>query len=536
MTKGTLVAPQPEAAEIGGQILQKGGNAIDAAIAMAFTQTVVDPQMCGIAGFGSAQILIPEKKVHTTIDFHGRAPLSTTEDMWLDSIQHEATDGWGFILKNRENEFGYQSIGTPRTLAALETMLKNYGTMSLDQLIAPSLGYCFDGFLIRPHISEFWNLPPTAGRDANLSMITKFSSTRKIYCDGNGMPLKVGDTLINKDMGSTLEKISKHGVREFYQGEISHRIIEDISAKGGLLTYKDLTMCQPEGNAPLRATFKEFDIFTNHPPGGGIMLLQMLKILENFDLKKLEHNSPEYIRVVSEAMKLATIDKDNKVGDPRFVDVPLNTLLSKEYCSNLSDQIRDGRKADVSRFNNGGQESKNTTQICAVDQDLNCVTITHTLGQPSGVVTDGLGFMYNGAMTVFDPRPGRPGSLAPGKARFSAISPTIVKKDDKPILILGSPGATYITMGNLQVILNVLEFGMEIQEAISAPRFAATSNTIEISNRILRSTETELKNMGYPILRDPKSFTFAWVHGILISDGLVTGGADPATDGMSLSI
>ncbi len=536
MTKGTVVAPQPETAEIGTEILRQGGNAIDAAIAMAFTQTVVDPQMCGIAGFGSAQILMPGQEVHAAIDFHGRAPLATTADMWLDSIEHEATDGWGFILKNRENEFGYQSIGTPRTLAALEFILKKFGTMRLDRLIAPALDYCFDGFLIRPHVSEFWNLPPTAGRDANISMVTKFSSTRKIYCNENGLPLKIGDKLINKDMGNTLEKISKYGVHEFYEGEISDRMVRDITINGGLLTHEDLTLCKPEEITPLNASFREFDIFTNHPPGGGIMLLQMLKILENFDLKKLEHNSPEYIRVVSEAMKFATIDKDNKVGDPRFVNVPLDTLISEEYCSNLSDQISQGRKADVTRFNSGGQESKNTTQICVVDQDLNCVTMTHTLGQPSGVVTDGLGFMYNGAMTVFDPRPGRAGSLAPGKARFSAISPTIVKKNDKPILILGAPGATYITMGNLQVILNVLEFGMTIQEAISAPRFAATSNIIEISNRILRSTETKLKNMGYPILRDPKSFTFAWVHGILVSDGVVTGGADPATDGMSLSV
>ena len=171
-----------------------------------------------------------------------------------------------------------------------------------------------------------------------------------------------------------------------------------------------------------------------------------------------------------------------------------------------------------------------------VDEHGNCVTMTHTLGQPSGVVTDGLGFMYNGAMTVFDPRPGRSGSLAPGKARFTAVSPTIVFKDGQPFLVLGAPGATYITMGNLQVMLNVMEFGMTAQEAVSAPRFAATSNTIELSNRILRSSERALVAQGYPVKRHPVSYTFAWVHAIRIDNGRLDGGADPATDGMAMAV
>jgi gamma-glutamyltranspeptidase/glutathione hydrolase len=158
--------------------------------------------------------------------------------------------------------------------------------------------------------------------------------------------------------------------------------------------------------------------------------------------------------------------------------------------------------------------------------------MTHTLGQPSGVVTDGLGFMYNGAMAVFDPRPGRAGSLAPGKARFSALSPTIVFKDDKPLLVLGAPGATYITMGNLQVMLNVMEFGMDAHQAVCAPRFAAVSDTIEISNRILRAAERDLVARGYTVLRHAQSYTFAWVHAIRMMNGKLDGGADPATGGM----
>ena len=189
-----------------------------------------------------------------------------------------------------------------------------------------------------------------------------------------------------------------------------------------------------------------------------------------------------------------------------------------------------------------GQESKYTTQICVVDEHGTCVSMTHTLGQPSGVVTNGLGFMYNGAMAVFDPLPGRAGSLAPGKARFSALSPTIVFKagtaggPDKPMLVLGAPGATQITMGNLQVMLNVIDFGMDAQHAVSAPRFSATSDVIDVSNRVLRSAERDLMAMGNVTRRWPQAYAFARVHVIRITENGWDGGADPATDGMAAQV
>jgi len=536
MTQAMISAPQPEAVEVGADVLRNGGNAVDAAIACALTQTVVDPQMCGIAGFGNMQVYLPDRGIHTTLDFHGRSPLATREDMWEHLIEHEALDGWGFILKGRVNEFGYGAVTTPRTLATLDEALNRFGSMSLNELIKPAIDFCFDGFAVRPHMSEFWNIPPVAGRDANIAMVTKHPATRKIYCHGDGSVLKVGDILRNPDMGRTLERIAEHGIGDFYSGEIAQRIVDDMARNGGLISMDDLAACAPEENEPLWGEYRGYRFSTNHPPGGGIMLIEMLNILENFDLKAMGHNSVEYIRVVSEAMKIATIDKDQRVGDPRFYDVPVEELTSREYAATKADAIRRGEKANVARLNPGGAESKNTTQICVVDAGGNCVTMTHTLGQPSGVVTDGLGFMYNGAMTVFDPRPGRSGSLAPGKARFTAVSPTIVFKDDAPYLVLGAPGATYITMGNLQVMLNVLEFAMDAQEAVSAPRFAATSNNIEICNRILRSAERELSDAGYPVVRHPVSHTFAWVHAIRIVDGQLDGGADPATDGMAMAV
>jgi gamma-glutamyltranspeptidase/glutathione hydrolase len=456
--------------------------------------------------------------------------------MWENRILREADDGWGFILEGRVNELGYQAITTPRSLAAFDTALRRFGTRTIADLLPPAIAYARDGVLLRPHVVEWWNKPPAAGRPGNIDVITAFPATRKIYVRPDGRTHAIGEILHNPDMARTLERIARDGVEDFYQGTIAREILADMQANGGLLSAEDLAGCAPEELPPLEGTYRGHRIATNHPPGGGIMLIEMLNILERFDLRAMGHNAPEYIRTVAEAMKIATADKDAKVGDPRFVDVPLAELTSKDYAAEMASRIVRGEKAHVPRFNSGGAESRHTTHVCVMDAEGNAFTMTHTLGQPSGVVTDGLGFMYNGAMSVFDPRPGRAGSLAPGKARFSALSPTIVFRDGAPFLVLGAPGATYITMGNLQVMLNVIDFGMTAEQAVGAPRFAAVSDTIELSNRILRATERDLAAMGYPVRRHAESYTFAWVHAIRSQGGVLDGGADPATGGLVVPV
>jgi gamma-glutamyltranspeptidase/glutathione hydrolase len=372
------------------------------------------------------------------------------------------------------------------------------------------------------------------GRVGSAERIAFTPASRALYCRADGSPKRVGDRVVNPDYGAVLRTIARSGADAFYRDDIADAIDADMRAHGGLLRRSDLETFQIVRNVPLSRFYRNFRVTSNQAPGGGIMLLEMLGTLENFDLRSLGHNSVEYVRVVAEAMKAATRDKDHFIGDPSFVDVPTERLISRDHCADIADAIRRGKKVEVARFN-AGLPSKETTQVSICDAQGNCVSMTHSLGMPSGVVTKGLGFMYNGCMGVFDPRPGRAGSLAAGKARFSSICPSIVFEGDRPVLVIGAPGATQIAMGVLQVTLNVLDFGMIMLEAVSAPRFSATSNMIDLSNRIPRSTERELVGLGYRTVRSPLSHTFAWVHGIKITPDGLEGGADPATDGMVLS-
>jgi gamma-glutamyltranspeptidase/glutathione hydrolase len=492
--------------------------------------------MSGIAGFGSMQVYMPEDAVHSVIDFPGRAPAAVTPDMWEHLAEAETEDGFGFVLKGRLNDLGYQAVTTPGTLRALHDALTRHGTMAWSDLIAPAIDFAENGFPVRSHMHDFWTRQDTGGLTDHIERLRLTATGRRVYFDGNDELLRPGGTLRNPEMAATLRRIADEGVDVFYEGAIAEAIAADMAANGGLLSAADLKSYRTDDNDPLWGTYRGHRISTNQPPGGGVMVLQMLNILEGFDLAARGHNSPEYIRVVAEAMKRATVDKDNFVGDPHFVDVPLDHLLDKDYAATHSDAIRAGDVARVPRFG-ADVEPKDTTHVSVVDEDGNCVSLTHSLGTPSGAITDGLGFMYNGCMGVFDPRPGRTGSIAPGKARFSSIAPTIVFRGDDPFIILGAPGGTFIAMGILQVILNVIDFGMSIGDAIAAPRLCATSDVIDVVNRIPRYVTREVEAMGYTVRRSHRSYHFAGVHAVLVQeDGTLTGAADPGRDGATLVV
>lgn len=532
--KSMIVAAQPEAAEAGAKVLMAGGNAIDAAVTAALVQGAVDPQMCGIAGFGNCQVYMPGQDIHTCIDFHGKTPLAATSDMWEDLIISETRDGFGFVLEDNINDLGYQSITTPGSLKAYYELLENFGSWDWADVMAPAIQHAENGFTVRPHVAFWWNYGANYGR-VGVDERLRFSRTgANCYFDSSGNLKKIGDKIKISGMADTLCKIAKHGPEIFYKGEIAEKISEDMKRNDGLLSYEDLSTYSTKWTEPLLGKYKEFKVFTNHPPGGGIMLLEMLNIIENLNLSGLSHNSSEYIRIICEVMKQATVDKESFVGDPNFVDVPIDHLLSNKHAKECAENILSGNKVKVDRI--GQFEPKDTTHVSVVDKHGNCVTMTHSLGMPSGVITDGLGFMYNGCMAVFDPRPGRPGSIEPGKSRFSSLAPTIVSKNSDPYMVLGAPGGTQIAMGILQTILNVIEFDMSMLAAVSAPRFSATSNIIDVTNRIPSFITKELERLDYDVQRSPLTFGIAAVHGIRIDDGVMDGGADPGHDGVSLTI
>lgn len=353
MPRAMVSAPQPEAVEAGLDVLRDGGNVTDAAIAAALVQTAVDPQMCGVAGFGSMQLFDAASGEHAFIDFHGRAPLSTRADMWEPLILRECDDGFGFVLKGQVNEIGYTSMTTPLTIKAFAEALDRFGTRPLSELIQPAIAYCEEGFMVRPAVHAFWLQPAQAGRIERVRVLKDCAATARIYTHADGSLYKVGETLRNSDMGRTYRRIAEHGVDDFYTGEIAQAIDADMRANGGHITLADLAACETEHTQPLMSTYRDYKVATNPPPGGGLMIVEMLNILEQFNLAAMGHNSPEYIATLAEAMKIATVDKDTRMGDPRFVDIPLEELMSNEYAARMAARIRRGERTDVPRVSAG---------------------------------------------------------------------------------------------------------------------------------------------------------------------------------------
>lgn len=535
MTHGMIVAPQPEAVEAGALALKRGGNAVDAAITCALVQGVVDPCMAGIAGFGTLHLYLPGEGFHGFIDFHTKAPGAAREDMWADRIEGEARDGFGFFLRDRVNEVGYQSIMVPGSLKGYYEAIGAHGTMDWHDVIAPAIEHAETGFIVRPHVYDFWTKTHDFGRVTTGDKLAFTPTGRRIFFCNDGELPRPGERLRNVEMAESLKRIAKDGADVFYTGDMAEQMVADIQANGGLLSLDDLAAYRTRRIEPIWSDYRDYRVASNQPPGGGVMVLEMLNILENFNLADMGHNTPEYIRVVSEAMKFATIDKDTRVGDPEFGDVPTDVLIDKEYAAELAEIIARGEQAHVERLESVA-ESRDTTHICVIDEHGNAVSLTHSLGMPSGVVSEGLGFMYNGCMSVFDPRPGHAGSIAPGKSRFTAMAPTMVFDGDDLRIIIGAPGGTWITMGVLQGILNVIDFDMSILEAVAAPRFSANSDVIDVCNRIPHFVCDELERLGYSIARSHLSYTFAGVHAIKLEGDRWTGAADPGRDGMPLEV
>ena len=529
-----IVAPQPEAVEVGADILRQGGNAIDAALACAFTQGVVDPAMCGIGGIGTLHVHDPLSGRSVVYNGLSTCPSAVTPDMWASEFVRECSDGYGFVLKGAQNEIGHKAVAVPGVLRVFEAAHKAHASRPWKDLVEPAIAVAEEGWAIRPHVSTMFTMDETAyGRRNMADKLALTPDGRRLYLGADGQPKRIGAVVHNHELAASLRTVAQGGAEAFYSGELGKTIVADMRANAGLITADDLTGYRLRTGAPVMVRFRGYDVALTDPPTGGVVIGLMLRILERFDLASLGHNTPDYIRIVAEAMKIAGLDRDRHIGDPDFVAPPVEQLLSDAYADDCARRIKRGEKASLVL---AGADSKDTTHVSCIDHTGLTVSLTHTLGVPSGVIPPGTGFMLNGAMNWYDPRPGRALSLAPGKRRYSSMSPTIVLKDGKPVLSIGAPGGAWITVAILQVLLNILEFGMGVQEAVSAPRFSATSNTIDISNRIPRATEKALQAMGYPVKRSPVSYAFAGVHAVACFDGVLEGGADPQRDGYAAGV
>ena len=531
---GMIVAPQPEAVEAGAAVLARGGNAIDAAIACALVQGVVDPLMCGIGGFGSMQVFMPKRGIHQVLEFYARAPLAATPDMWVNKLRGQSHDGFAFLLEGGISEQGHLAVCTPGNVKGYAEALSRYGTLDWAEAMAPAITQAKRGVMVRPHMHWFWSQDQSGSGQVNTPDKLRLTRTgRSVYFNEDGSAKRLGQMLHNPDMARTLERLAAGGPELFYHGELAEQMAADFAAHGGLIRKEDFAAYQLSVVEPIWGSYRGHRISTTPPPASGLLMLQVLQMLEHFDLRALGHNSVEHIRLLAEAMKRMTIDKDQHMGDPAYVDVPVARLISKEYAAQQAASIRRGERAVVKRLD---RSERDTTHVSVVDKEGNCVALTHTLGSPSGAITEGLGFIYNGTMSRFDPRPGRAASIAPGKRRASSAAPTIVFKGDVPQIVIGAPGGSYIAPAVAQGIMNVIDFDMSMLEAVATPRIVAVSESIDVANRVPLSVTDALEADGYSVKRNPQSYAFAALHGIRIQDDELDGGADPQRDGMAMLV
>lgn len=532
--KGVVVAPQPLAVEEAIIALRKGGNAIDAAVTAAFVQGVIDPLDCGIGGFGVMC-------VHTAggedvfLDFNARAGSRATPDMWANEVVAPTVGDVGYVLRGHVNEIGYQSIGVPGTVLGLHEAWRRFGTLSWEEVLEPAIHHARTGYTIPVELVHNkwewrkWRKEDPAGRLGALSRLTCTPATAAIYSKNGGRLLEPGDLLINSDLARSLEVIAQQGAEAMYTGSLAKRIVEDMEANGGLITREDLESYEVIVTEPLRTEYRGYTLTSAPAPCGGITVLEILNILEGYDLGKLGLNTADYVDIVSLAMKAAFADRNRFVGDPLFTSVPSEHLLSKAHAREWQERIDRGEQFSVEadRF----ADSPDTTHVSVVDQAGNCVSLTHSLGICSGVVSPGLGFLYNEWMRLFDPTPGGPNAIAPGKRRVTGMTPTIVFRDGEPSMVLGAPGGNRIMGAVLQTILNVVDHHMGAVEAVSAPRFDCQGETIEIERRIPRWVCAELTDRGRHVVRD-LAYYGSWralVQLILMdpSTGVPHGASDP---------
>ena len=464
---GMVVAQEPLAARIGLEILQKGGNAVDAAVAVGFALAVTYPSAGNIGGGGFMVIHLAERNEQFAIDYREVSPAATTRETFLDA------KGDADIIKSRESGL---AVGVPGTVAGLALAHEKYGSgkFTLAQLIEPAIALARDGFPASFDLAD--SLVPVRG------LLARWPSSTKIFFR-NGRPLAEGERLVQTDLAASLEAIAKDGPRAFYEGPIAEKIVAAIRDANGQMTLDDLKSYRVVERKPVRGTYRGYDIISMPPPSsGGVLLIEMLNVLEGYPLKSRDAAS---LHIIVETMKHAYADRAIFFGDPDVVKVPAGGLLSKQYAETLRADIALNRakpSKDIRAGNPAPYESPNTTHYSIVDAQGNAVANTYTLNLNYGVglVAEGTGILLNNELDDFAAKPGVPNAFGligfeanapgPGKRPLSSMTPTIVLKDGKPYIVTGSPGGSRIITAVLQVVLNVIDFRMGIAEAVASPR------------------------------------------------------------------
>ena len=464
---GMVVTQHYLATEVGQAILNKGGNAVDASVAVAFALAVVLPRAGNIGGGGFMVLHNAADRKNYAIDYREMAPAAAHRDMYLNE------DG---SVNKSTSRLGYLSGGIPGTVAGMWEAHQKFGSLPWKELLAPAIKLAQDGFRVSPFMADSINRAYASMKD--------YPSSVKVFFPE--YPLKPNHNLIQKDLASTLKRIARYGKDGFYKGKTAKIFAEAMKNNNGLVTEEDLLNYKAVWREPLESSYKDFQIVSMPPPSsGGVHLIQMLNILDNFDLKKLGHNSKDYILLLAETMKYAYADRSKYLGDPDFYDVPVKQLVDKAYASAIARDIQLGLTTPSNDIFPGEKlptEGMETTHFSVSDKYGNTVSNTYTINSSYGakVVVEGLGFLLNNEMDDFAAAPGIPNQfgllggvankIEPYKRPLSSMTPSIVFLDEKPFLITGSPGGSRIISTVLQMILNVVEFNMEVSDATIQPR------------------------------------------------------------------
>ncbi|EOF8197091.1 gamma-glutamyltransferase [Yersinia enterocolitica] len=524
---GMVVTSQHLASQVGTDILKMGGNAVDAAVAVGYAQAVVNP-CCGNIGGGGFMTIHLADGTDTFINFRETAPAAASADMYLDKE--------GKVTKDA-SLYGYLAAGVPGTVLGMDSAQKKYGKLTRQQVMAPAIKLAREGFILTRADTDIL--------DTTVKRFRQDPESARIFLRKNGEALQPGDRLIQTDLADTLTAISEKGPDAFYQGKIPQAVEAAAKKGGGILTAADFANYKITETAPITCSYRGYKFVSSPPPSsGGVTLCETLNVLEGYDLKSMGFNSAAYIHTLTEAMRHAYMDRNTFLGDPEFVKNPIDRLLSKSYAADIRKQIVANKATPSVEVQPGMQphEKPETTHYSIVDHDGNAVSTTYTVNGRFGavVIAPGTGFFLNDEMDDFTVKVGEQNlyglvqgatnSIAPGKRPLSSMSPTLVTKDGKTFMVLGSPGGSRIITITLQTALNVIDHGMAPQEAVDAPRIHHQWLPDEVyyeQRGVSADSLNLLKTMGYKMVEQNP-----WGAAELILVGLAgVEGVSPANSG-----